>query len=153
MADIPASGNGTLANQSYQWQDDLSTESAGSISYRIRQVVDTATDSYADLFIGDPIVITHQATCSNYTTNSIRLAPNPVSASSVSVIFNTVAAITQINFLIYDMKGSLILQTTGAKAAGFYRKEINVNALVPGKYFVRVLDGQSPLVTLELLKL
>jgi hypothetical protein len=57
------------------------------------------------------------------------------------------------HIMVYDMKGSLVMQMARPKPAGKVYIDLPVEKLMRGKYLVKVLDGNKLLKTTDLLKL
>src|SRR5262249_49972473 len=84
IADVPAISNViTLSNHSYQFTDSLVNAQAGTVSYRIQQVVDTTPASLTAAYI-DTMNITLSSSCIttgvppvNPNAELIKIIPNP----------------------------------------------------------------------------
>ncbi|MBI3137946.1 MAG: S8 family peptidase [Sphingobacteriales bacterium] len=154
----PQAGN-ILAIHTYQFNNSLAGLNAGTVSYRIRQIVDTATASFAAVYI-DTATATVAAGCFATGTGNtdplkekISLQPNPVSGSTVSLVIETPYAITDMPVIIYDAKGSRVLQQRSTKGSGKKTIELSISRLSTGKYYISVYNGQQLLGTSELIKL
>jgi hypothetical protein len=79
--------------------------------------------------------------------------PNPVSSGTASLIVETSYAIAELHAAVYDSEGRLILQLKTSKAPGKKVIDFNTETLANGKYYIKVLNGQKPVATAELLKL
>ena len=151
---------GTILNiRSYQFNNSLNGLNAGTVSYRIRQIVDTATASFTAVYI-DTTTTTVAAGCFATGTGNtdpvkekISIQPNPVSGSTLSLVIETPYAITSMPVHIYDAKGSLVLQEKSNKGTGKKTMEINIAGLQSGKYYISVYNGQQLLRTVELIRL
>ncbi|MBL7741339.1 MAG: S8 family peptidase [Chitinophagaceae bacterium] len=158
IADVNPQAGSILANRSYQFTNTLTNVAAGTISYRIRQIIDTATATFAAAFI-DTANVTIPVACTTTSTNDpdpnadkITVQPNPASSNAVLVI-QTRNAIVNMPVSIYDMKGRLILQLKKSKGPGKATIDLPVNKLSKGKYIIAVYDNQKLIGSADLLKL
>jgi serine protease AprX len=146
-----------LANHSYQFTNTLTNVAAGTVSYRIRQIIDTATASFSAAFIDTATVIT--TACTTTGTNDpdpdadkVVVQPNPTS-SDATLVVQTRAAISYMPVSIYDMKGRLVMQMIRSKGTGKATIDLPVNKLSKGKYIITVYNKQKIVGSVELLKL
>jgi serine protease AprX len=152
----PVAGN-ILANHSYQFDNTLSNVNAGNVSYRIRQIIDTASASFAAVYI-DTVNINNTINCPG-TTNpdsakpQIVVAPNPPSGETATLIVETSYAIENMSIDVYDMKGRLTIQLSKSKAAGKALIDIPTEKLARGRYIIRVNNGSKTIGKTTLLKL
>ncbi len=154
----PQAGD-VLANHSYQFINTLSGVNAGTVSYRIRQIIDTATASFMAIHT-DTTDITIGSGCFTTGTGNpdpnkvaVSLGPNPVTGSTVTLIVETPYAVNNMPLAVYDSKGNLVMQLSSSKGTGKKTIEIPVGKLSSGKYYIRVLNGDKTIGTAELLKL
>lgn len=146
-----------LANHSYQFTNTLTNVAAGTVSYRIRQIIDTATAGFSAAFIDTATITTTACTTTGTNdpgadANKIVVLPNPTS-SDATLVVQTRAAINYMPVSIYDMKGRLVMQIIKSKGAGKTTIDLPVNKLAKGKYIITVYDKQKPIGSAELLKL
>ena len=146
-----------LTNHSYQFTNTLTNIAAGTVSYRIRQIIDTATATFAAAFIDTASVVT--TACTTTGTNDpypnadkVTVLPNPTPGDAVLVV-QTRAAVTYMPINIYDMKGRLVMQLIKSKGTGKTSFNLPVNKLAKGKYIITVYDKQKTIGTADLLKL
>jgi hypothetical protein len=135
----------------------LTNVAAGTVSYRIRQIIDTATATFAAAFIDTASVVT--TACTTTGTNDpdpdadkVTVLPNPTPADAVLVV-QTRNAIPSMAINIYDMKGGLVMQLVKSKGTGKTTFNLPVNKLAKGKYIITVYDKQKTIGTADLLKL
>jgi len=154
----PQAGN-ILTNHDYQSTNILSNLNAGTVSYRIRQIIDTAATSFTAIYI-DTAEITISSSCTttdttdpNSSESSIIIAPNPPIGSTTSLIVETNDAIADMPITVYDMQGRLVLQLQRSKPAGKAIFEIPIDRLARGKYMIRVNNGRKTIGKTSLLKL
>jgi hypothetical protein len=137
----------------------LSNVNSGAVIYRIRQIIDTASASFADVYI-DTVEVTAASSCTTTGTNEpnasdtkITIAPNPSTGGPASLIVETNDAIPNMPIAIYDMGGKLVLQLQRSKPAGKAVFEIPVERLAKGKYIIKVNSDRKTLGKTSLLKL
>jgi len=154
----PQAGN-ILTNHDYQSTNILSNLNAGTVSYRIRQIIDTAATSFTAIYI-DTAEITISSSCTttdttdpNSSESSIIIAPNPPIGSTTSLIVETNDAIADMPITVYDMQGRLVLQLQRSKPAGKAIFEIPIDRLAKGKYIIRVNNGRKTIGKTSLLNL
>ena len=153
----PLAGN-LLSVHTYQAANTLTNVAAGTVAYRIRQIVDTASATFYAAYI-DTADITIATACTTTATTDpditgtkIMVAPNPAGGAA-SLIVETNYAIVNMPIAVYDMKGRLMLQLHRSKAAGKISIDLPVNKLAKGKYIIRVNKGSKTIGKTELLKL
>lgn len=154
----PQAGN-ILTIHNYQFTNSLAGLNAGTVSYRVRQVVDTAAASLTAVYI-DTANATVAAGCFATGTGNtdplkekITLLPNPAGGSTVSLVIETSYAIADMPVRVYDAKGSLVLQQENTKGSGRKTIELPISGLAAGNYYISVFNGQKLLGTSALIKL
>ncbi|MEO5564545.1 MAG: S8 family peptidase [Chitinophagaceae bacterium] len=158
IADVDAQAGTSLANHSYQFDNLLTNTTAGTVSYRIRQIIDTAAASFSAAYI-DTANISLASACTTTATNDLDpdankviVSPNPTSGSTALTIY-TRNAIPVMKIVLYDMKGRLMMQFQKSKGPGKTIIDLPVSQFAKGKYIIQVFDAQKWLGTAELLKL
>lgn len=148
-----------LAIHSYQFNNAIISVNPGVVSYRIRQIIDTAVASFTAGYI-DTANVTITSGCfatgtGNVDPNkvSVTIQPNPVSGDIVTLVVETPYAITNMNIGIYDGKGRLMKQLADSKGTGKKTIDLNISTIAKGKYYVRVLNADKTVGTAELLRL
>jgi serine protease AprX len=150
-----------LATHSYQFNNAIISPAAGTVSYRIGQIIDTAVATYTIAYI-DTATVTITGACfatgtgtGNIDPNKERvtLQPNPVYGSTVTLVIETAYAVTNMPVVIYDSKGGLMIQLNNTKGTGKKTIELDINHLSKGKYYIKVFNRQKEIGTAELLKL
>ncbi|MGZ8545506.1 MAG: T9SS type A sorting domain-containing protein, partial [Flavisolibacter sp.] len=144
--------------RNYDYTDSLVQVAAGTISYRIRQVVDTsASDFYADYI--DTITVNSTIACIHTSINPVNpgmsefiLLPNPV-MQELRIKLTTVNAIPQLHIRIYNSKGQDLLYKKSSKGSGTVIIPMSVQSLPAGKYYVSVYNETQLLGSRELIKL
>ena len=148
-----------LSNHSYQFNNTVVSPTPGTISYRIRQIIDTATASFSAVYIDTANVVISAGCFATGTGNpvpvdgAIRLQPNPSSGSSVTLVIETSYAIPSLNIVVIDGKGSIVFQQKDSKGTGRKNVELNISALPRGTYYVRVYNNEKVIGTAELIRL
>ncbi len=140
-----------------QFTDSLVQVQAGTISYRIKQVVDTSAQNfyadYIDTFqVNNTISCIHTAIDPvNPSFTEFTLIPNPVK-EELRIRFTSNQAIPQLQIRIFNGKGQVMLQRITSKGSGTVIIPITLN-LPAGKYYVNLYDGSKFLGTREMIKL
>lgn len=154
----PVAGN-ILANHSYTFANTLVSVNAGDVSYRIRQVIDTAVATFADAYIDTATVNIPSGCVTTGTGNAdpnkelVTVQPNPVSTSPATLVIETAYAVTNMPINIYDSKGGLVMQLKESKGTGKKTIPLSIERLPAGKYYISVMNGQKTIGTAELIKL
>lgn len=158
ISEINPQAGTILANHNYQFTNTLTNVNAGTVSYRIRQVIDTAVASFAAAYI-DTASITLATGCTTTGTNDpdpaadkITASPNPTNGDAVLTV-QTRTAISHMPILVYDMKGGLVMKLIESKAGGKTTIDLPANKLAKGKYIITVYDNQKLIGSTELLRL
>lgn len=160
VADVAAvSGVAVLANQSYQKNDTLINVQAGTVSYRIRQIIDTAAASFTGVYI-DTVDINLATSCIttgidpvNPLNGKIYVVPNPAFSSELTLKVEITRPITEFNIHIVDMKGRLMTQFRKTKGSGAQNYTLPISRLAKGNYVIAVYDGKNLLASKEFVKL
>lgn len=155
----PQSGT-VLAIHSYQFENTLTNGLTGIFSYRIRQIIDTATAAvFADAYI-DTAAVTVNSGCFPTGTGNpdpakivVIVRPNPASNGNVVLVIETTYAVTNMPIAVYDTKGRLVMQLKKSKGTGRTTIDLPVDKLSKGKYYIKVMSGQKMIGTTELIKL
>lgn len=158
VGELPPLAGSTLANRTYTFNNTLVGVNAGSLSYRIRQIIDTAVASFADAYI-DTALVNVPAGCfatgtGNVDPNKVLVSvqPNPVSSTIVLVV-ETPYAVSNMPVVLFDSKGRMIQQLSESKNSGKKLISIPAERLAKGKYYIRVMNGNKAIGTAEFLKL
>jgi serine protease AprX len=148
-----------LAIHSYQFNNAIISPTAGIVSYRIRQIIDTAAAGFSAVYI-DTASVTIASGCfatgtgnPNPNIELVTVQPNPVSGNTVTLVVETPYAVSDMPVGVYDAKGRLVMQLRDSKATGRKTMELNISRLSKGKYYIKVLNGLKTIGTAELLKL
>ena len=142
-----------LSNRNYQYTASVSGISQGTIYYRIKQVIDTATTTYFAIYL-DSVQLTVPDLCSVTGKTSVTVQPNPVLGSSINVVIETPDAINNFSVALFDSRGSQVFSMKDSKAAGKKTITIPAERLLAGKYYIWVIDDASKIIgTGEAIKL
>jgi len=144
----PLPGN-ILATHSYQFSSSITAIPAGAVSYRIKQIVDTAAASLTFIYIPLPD-ISIQVPCVG--KDKILLAPNPTSGNT-KLIVETNNPVPNLSIFIYNMNGSLVMKLNKSKGPGILFYDIPSERLNAGKYIITVMDDKKLIGRANLLKL
>jgi cysteine synthase len=148
-----------LAIHNYQFDNTVVSPTPGTISYRIRQIIDTAAASFTDVYIDTANVVISAGCFATGTGNpqttgtQVLVQPNPTRGTMVTLIVVTSYAIPSMTILIMDAKGSMLLQQKSTKGSGRETIELQTGNWPAGKYYVQVFDGVKTVGTAELIKL
>lgn len=147
-------GQGSILGiHNYSYDDVLSNVPAGTIKYRIKQVVDTAAAGYAATYF-DSASVTLAIVCPAVSNeDKISVMPNPVSTGQFVLRVETNYAVNNLNIRITDMKGSLMQQQTRSKGTGRADFSMNSNYFAKGEYIVSVYNGDKLIGNTRLVKL
>lgn len=144
-------GTGSIfSNHSYVYEDILNGAPAGSIQYRVRQVIDTAINAYSADYL-DTVTVNLSAVCT-VSYESVTLMPNPA-LNHLKVRIIKAEAIPQLTIRLFNSLGQLIYEKKESKGMGTAYYDIPVYQLASGKYYVVLHDGNKLLATKEMLKL
>lgn len=148
----------TFSTQSYELSDSLINIQAGTIAYRIRQVIDTAVASTTADYI-DTVSVALAATCTTTPVTNVplngeeyTLMPNPAQSKLTLRMFTPYAA-PVLSFRITDNNGRSLLVQKQSKLPGTAIFEFPVSHLAKGTYYLEVFKDNSRLVTKEFIKL
>lgn len=147
-------GSGTVfsTHAPYQYQDMLSGVSAGIITYRIRQIIDTSAAGFTAGYI-DTVTIDLQSACIDATLTDVALLPNPAK-DNLTVRVTTPSSSSSIVIKIFSSTGQLVQALNKSKLAGTaFFENISLMRFAKGKYYVSVYDGNKRIATKELIKL
>lgn len=151
-------GTGSVfSTHAYQFTDSLLQGAPGNVSYRIRQVVDTASAQFAADYI-DTVQVATASACLVTGLNpadrsqAIYLYPNPGTTSFILQI-DEEAVIKNLLITLVSANGQMVLKLQRAKGVGRAAFTLPISRLAAGKYFVIVQDGTRHLATRPLVKL
>ncbi|HEY2721189.1 MAG TPA: S8 family serine peptidase [Chitinophagaceae bacterium] len=159
IKDVAAEPNiAVLATHSYQTSDSLINVQAGTVSYRIRQIIDTAAATFTAVYI-DTVDIGLASSCIttginpvNPNNNKISIIPNPAH-DQLTLRVETENAILHLSIRIVDMSGHSVLQFERSKSVGAQNFDLPVFRLSKGKYTIAVYDKDHFLLSGKLIKL
>ena len=143
-----------LTAHSYQQADSLVNVPAGTVSYRIRQILDTAAATLTGVYI-DTVNITFNQSCStgsNSGTESISIIPNPAPGRFVLRV-ETDYSVNNLIIHILDMKGALVSEFFESKTVGRADFDLPIQKLPKGKYVVVVYNDTRLISSKELIRL
>ena len=152
IAEKSGTGSVFATRAPYQFQDVLSGVNAGTITYRIKQVVDTSAAGLTEVYI-DTVTINLQAACIDAGLTDVTIAPNPAK-DLVTVRVTTPNASSNIVIRIFNSTGQLMASLNKSKPAGTaFFNDISLARFSKGKYYIEVFDNKERLATKELIKL
>ena len=151
IAEINPQASTLLTNHNYQFIDPLSGIATGTVSYRIRQVVDTDAATFTAIYIDTTEVIINSP-CTGNAGDKVIVAPNPVGGTA-SLVVETDYAVSNMIIMVYDLKGGLVIKFHHSKTVGKTMFDLPVAKLSKGNYIVKVFNGTKTIGTTRLLKL
>ena len=159
IADVPSQANvSILANHSYQRNDTLISVQAGTVSYRIRQIVDSSASTFTASYI-DTVNISLAASCIptgvnpiNPNAQKVTIIPNPA-MNDFTLRVETIYPVTQLGIFVLDMEARIVLRFERSKATGLADFDLPIYRLARGKYVVAVYNGSQLIASKELIKL
>lgn len=143
-----------FAARNYQHNDAISNSPAGVVTYRIRQVIDTAAATFSAFYLDSATVTLTTATAVNDLTGNskfVQLFPNPVQ-NSVTVKFTEQSAMNNLVLAVYNQQGQLVLNRLLNKPSGIFTQAISVDHLQAGTYMLTVLKDGRQYVAKEFVK-
>jgi serine protease AprX len=153
---IAASGT-VFSNQHYHITDLINLSNAGIVSYRMKQVIDTADVTFEEYAI-DSATITLSSACSttnvNYLDNPskrIQLFPNPAQ-SNLTLKFTDQGVLDHLTLQIYNAQSQLVLKQDYSKPNGTVTYTVSVADLSKGKYILVVRRNGKQYAVKEFLK-
>lgn len=148
----------SFANHTYTLSDSLANVSTGTVSYRIRQIIDTAAASFMADYI-DTLAVNFSSPCLttglnpvDLQANTFQVVPNPAH-QSFTLKVTTPAPAQNLLIQVTDATGHVVAQLSRSKGAGLASIPVSITHLAKGKYYVSVYNKGALLGTRELLKL
>lgn len=145
-----------LGIHSYQFQNTLVNVPNGTVSYRIRQIIDTATTTFAATYL-DTVNVNCPGCYATGLVNPdpnkefIVVYPNPTSSRS-TLLIETTYAVPDMTIQVYDMKGGRVIQMQQSKGTGRVLVELPVDKLPKGKYIIKIYNREKTIGTAELMR-
>ena len=148
-----------LATRNYLVNNAIISPTPGTISFRIRQVIDTSISGFRAVYI-DTANVTIASGCfatgignPPAASELISVRPNPVTNNSMTLVITTSYAIPKIPVQVYDSKGRLVMQLSISKGTGTLYHPVDINTFPAGKYYIKVYNGEKLLGSTEVIKL
>jgi serine protease AprX len=155
--DRPGTGS-VFGEHAYTYSDTLINIAAGSLSYRIKQVIDTSVAGLSAGYI-DTLTVNLATSCSTTAINPINpydnlviLQPNPT-RGKVTLKITTETSIKDLRIQVADASGRITASYKRNKSAGTSLIEIPSGNFARGEYFIRVYNGNKLMATKKLVKL
>ncbi len=159
VGEVPATGGISLSIRSYTFTNNLTSGSSGIYSFRIRQIIDTATASFTAAYI-DTTNLTISTACIvtgvgnvDPAKKIVSIQPNPAYSSNANLVIQTPGAISKMPIMIYDANGSLVMKLNEQKGSGKKTILLSLEKFAKGKYFIRVFNGEQVIGGTEFLRL
>ena len=147
IADVNGQGT-SLAIHNYQYDDAIANSAAGTISYRIKQIIDTATATLTGVYV-DTADVSLVNACA--VEDKIIAYPNPAD-KHLTLSVTTKDAISKLSITVYDITGKMIYQSIQSKAAGKALFYIPVAKLLAGEYIIALLNDKKKIGTARFIK-
>ena len=141
-----------FTKHSYQYNDDLTNLSNGTIQYRIRQIIDTSAVNFKAVYI-DTASTLFTSDCTLVTADKFYVIPNPASNGQAKLVVETTYPVPYMAIAVYDLKGGLVIRLNQSKTPGRTIIDLPVNRLAKGKYFVKVYNAKKAIGTTSFLNL
>jgi serine protease AprX len=151
VGETNALASNIVTNRSYSFNNSILGLPAGITSYRIRQIIDTTTVSFSAAYIDSLQIITPND-CIVTDNVNIQIRPNPVSNDIATLIIETPNAINNLGVLVFDIKGSLILQTKESKQPGRKTISIPIEKLQKGIYYIQIFNNGQLIGSTEMVR-
>lgn len=152
-------GKGSVfGTNTYQFSDTLINVQAGTVSYRIRQVIDVAEATLTADYI-DTVTTTLSSSCITTGINPIPnsgdeiiLQPNPAREKFTAKI-NTTYPIQNLVIRVANTKGQIVTTERKTKGTGTTSFDFSTYQWASGKYYVSFYNNEKIIATKELIKL
>ncbi|MFI5187239.1 MAG: T9SS type A sorting domain-containing protein, partial [Chitinophagales bacterium] len=159
IADVATQSNvSVLTNHSYQQEDTLINVQSGTVSYRIRQIVESAAATFTAAYI-DTVDIILGSSCVTTginpidpNANKIGIFPNPA-PGQFTLRIETFYPVNKLGIYIVDMRGQTVFEFNGSKSTGVASFNLPVLGLSKGKYIVAVYNGNELIASKKLIRL
>ena len=142
-----------FALRNYNYNDVITNSPAGTVTYRIRQIIDTTVIGFDSYLLDSATVVLSAATSVNDINNNskiIQLFPNPVH-SSLTIKFNDQST-ADYTIQIYNQQGQLLSTHAFNKPSGTVIKPITVTSLPNGNYILSVIKDGKLIASREFIK-
>ncbi len=142
-----------FSNQNYQTSDVINNSSAGNVSYRIKQVIDTSAATFDEYAIDSATIILSSVCSTNNTDQQslIQLFPNPVQ-TILSVKFKELNSLTGLAIQVFNRQGQLMWKQDYSKPTGTITYSIPVGGLSKGNYILVVKKNGKNYAVKEFMK-
>lgn len=148
---LAATAGTTLRTHSYESSLSLDSLGKGLITYRIRQIIDTAAASFTARYI-DTVSVVVTDLCPPIQHDRAYLSPNP-SGGNTNLVIESIKNLPGFTIRIYDMAGHLIYQQQASKEAGRTVYNLPSQLWAKGQYLVNIFSGKEIFSQLTLLRL
>ena len=156
VGEIAGTGN-IFSNRNYSFSDSLLNINPGPITYRIKQIFDTAASTYSFNYI-DTVSVSLNSACLVTSVNPqpvagtrIELLPNPA-REKITVRLQTPYPISDLNFIFTNNTGQMVNYVKRSKSSGLSLFEFRLDNLASGKYYLTISSGKRILETKEFIK-
>ena len=157
VGEVNAQPGMVLSNHNYTYNSSLNNVQAGTVSFRIRQIIDTASLTFTAIYV-DTVDMILASTCTTTGIDDpdpdagfVGIQPNPVTANSSLVIY-TRNPVNELNIVVFDMNGRRVIELKESKGAGKKVISLSTVNLSYGKHVVVVYDRNNLLGKAEFVK-
>lgn len=152
IADVRAKQGTTLSIHNYQLSYPIVKAIAGTVSFRIKQIIDTSANEFTAVYI-DTLNIPIASPCDVSGESFFRFTPNPLSNADADFLIQTPASISQLHIITFDIQGKIMDRQLRSKQPGLAVFKIPAAKLSKGIYLVKVYDGNKEINTSRFIKL
>lgn len=156
IGELQGTGGSVFSTQSYSYADSLINVDPGTITYRLREIIDTNSATFMAGYI-DTVAVTLGSACIATgfppinTDNGIVLIPNPAN-DIVYIKVRVPDSILNLQIRITDAVGKLVSSVDRSKPYGTVVIPFDISNYAIGEYFVNVYSNGKLLATKKLIK-
>ncbi|GAC1426066.1 MAG: hypothetical protein NVS9B7_20540 [Flavisolibacter sp.] len=153
IGDHPGTG-AFFNNHTYQFIDSMINGGPDSISYRIREIIDTAKESFLADYIGESslLLTTHCQFLPPTLNNTLTIFPDP-SSSLINLRIVTAMDIPELHIVVINSLGQRVYAYQIEKIGGSLILPLNISHLSKGKYFVGLWNKNNLFLSGQFIKL
>lgn len=159
IADVAAKPGDVLSIQSYQQSHVLSNVPAGTVQFRIRQIIDTAAASFTAVYV-DTTTVTLPSTCfttgiNNAANSALKLwvTPNPSNMGDTQLILDGDRSIGVLQLEIVDVQGRVLNRSFVTKRPGRQSMILSDSRIPAGTYWIHVYQNSRHIGSAQWIRL
>jgi hypothetical protein len=145
----PAAGQ-VLRNSTYRYTDQVTTNPAGVIQYRVVQWIDT-TVATAEAILLDSLQVLLNDLCNTSLQPAVQLFPNPA-VSSTRLVVNYAATASTLQIAVTDKLGRTFNRYSVPLRSPLTSTTLSIASYPKGTYLITVWDGKQKIGTAQLVK-